>query len=169
MFTVLRAGGFARPCVNAMTSSKTTVLGIRLDHERRGWIEAEAARQGLSIRAYFERMIDEARVVGQDPAKPTSEPIVTESVLGTSPVIDDEAAADAAGGAFPYGDTDWPLPPPPNASTMSSTASHGLCDDLLSVAAIPGRVLREALGLPCAVSRAAARSYRRNRAPSAGL
>jgi hypothetical protein len=151
-----------------MTSSKTTVLGIRLDHERRGWIEAEAARQGLSIRAYFERMIDKAGFVGQDPVNPT-EPMVPESVLGASPVIHDEAAPDAASVALPIGDTDWSPPAPPNAPTMSATASPGLCDDLLSVAAIPGRVLRGALGLPCAVTRAAARSFLRNRAPTVRL
>jgi hypothetical protein len=58
-------GGALNPwsaAVNAMTSSKTTVLGVRLDHERRAWVEAEAARQGLSVRALFESMIDQAIV-----------------------------------------------------------------------------------------------------------
>jgi hypothetical protein len=44
-----------------MASSKSTVVGIRLDHERRAWIEAEAARLGISVRGLFEGMIDEAR------------------------------------------------------------------------------------------------------------
>lgn len=44
-----------------MATSKSTVLGIRLDHERRAWIEAEAARRGLSVRGLVEEMIDGAR------------------------------------------------------------------------------------------------------------
>src|SRR5271163_3516323 len=44
-----------------MATSKSTVLGIRLDHERRTWIEAEAARRGLSVRGLVEEMIDGAR------------------------------------------------------------------------------------------------------------
>jgi hypothetical protein len=44
-----------------MATSKSTVVGIRLDHERRAWVEAEAARLGVSVRGLFEGMIDEAR------------------------------------------------------------------------------------------------------------
>ncbi len=44
-----------------MVTNKSTVLGIRLDHERRAWIEAEAARRGVSVRGLFEGMIDGAR------------------------------------------------------------------------------------------------------------
>jgi hypothetical protein len=44
-----------------MATTKSTVVGIRLDHERRAWIEAEAARLGVSVRGLFEGMIDEAR------------------------------------------------------------------------------------------------------------
>ncbi len=48
--------------VNAtMATTKSTVLGIRLDHDRRAWIEAEAARRGVSVRGLFEGMIDQAR------------------------------------------------------------------------------------------------------------
>ena len=55
-----------------MATTKSTVVGIRLDHERRAWVEAEAARRGLSVRGLFEGMIDEARsgeMVGD--ARPT--------------------------------------------------------------------------------------------------
>ena len=55
-----------------ITTSKTTVLGIRIDHERRAWVEAEAAREGLSVRALFERMIDQARA-GTTPVGPPGE------------------------------------------------------------------------------------------------
>jgi hypothetical protein len=44
-----------------MATSKSTVLGIRLDHDRRAWLEAEAARRGVSVRVLFEGMIDGAR------------------------------------------------------------------------------------------------------------
>ena len=44
-----------------MATTKSTVVGIRLDHDRRAWVEAEAARLGVSIRGLFEGMIDEAR------------------------------------------------------------------------------------------------------------
>jgi hypothetical protein len=44
-----------------MATSKSTVLGIRLDHHRRAWIEAEAARRGVSVRGLIEEMIDGAQ------------------------------------------------------------------------------------------------------------
>jgi hypothetical protein len=47
-----------------MATSKSTVVGIRLDHDRRAWVEAEAARLGVSMRGLFEGMIDEARSGG---------------------------------------------------------------------------------------------------------
>ena len=48
-----------------MATTKSTVVGIRLDHERRAWVEAEAARLGVSVRGLFEGMIDEARTEGR--------------------------------------------------------------------------------------------------------
>src|ERR1700689_2407608 len=47
-----------------MATSKSTVVGIRLDPDRRAWVEAEAARRGVSMRGLFEGMIDEARTGG---------------------------------------------------------------------------------------------------------
>ena len=44
-----------------MATTKSTVVGIRLDHDRRAWVEAEAARRGVSVRGLFEEMIDGAR------------------------------------------------------------------------------------------------------------
>jgi hypothetical protein len=37
------------------------VLGLRLDNDRRAWIEDTAAQQGVSVRAVFEALIDRAR------------------------------------------------------------------------------------------------------------
>ncbi len=45
-----------------MATTKSTVMGIRLDHDRRAWVEAEAARLGVSVRGLFEAMIDAARI-----------------------------------------------------------------------------------------------------------
>jgi hypothetical protein len=175
-----------------MTSSKTTVLGIRLDHERRAWIEAEAARQGVSIRAFFESMIDEARTVGPDPGEPAeliaresvlsfermldearsvrqdpvepAESSAQESVLRVGSEIDDDTAGDVPSETWAAEETDWEPEPLSGASTHSSVASRGFCDDLVSTAAIPGRVLREALELPRALINVAKCPFRRNRA-----
>ena len=53
-----------------MATSKSTVVGIRLDHDRRAWVEAEAERRGVSMRGLFEGMIDEARTGGPVEAMP---------------------------------------------------------------------------------------------------
>jgi hypothetical protein len=45
----------------AIASTKTTVLGVRLDHDRRAWVEAEAARRGVTVRVLIEEMIDQSR------------------------------------------------------------------------------------------------------------
>ena len=47
--------------LTAIATSKSTVLGLRLDHDRRAWIEDTAAQQGVSVRAVFEALIDRAR------------------------------------------------------------------------------------------------------------
>lgn len=146
-----------------MPSSKTTVLGIRLDHDRRRWIEAEAARQGMSIRAYFERMIDEARTVGQEPVEPVG-PIARESARGVGSDIREDAAAEAPSGAWSAGETEWSPEPSLGTSTLASTASRGLCDDLVLVAGVPCRAVKEALGLPRALINVVTRPLRRNRA-----
>jgi uncharacterized membrane protein len=55
-----------------MATTKSTVVGIRLDHDRRAWVEAEAARLGVSVRGLFEGMIDEARSEETMDAAPSS-------------------------------------------------------------------------------------------------
>lgn len=47
--------------LTAIATSKSTVVGLRLDHDRRAWIEDTAAQQGVSVRAVFEALIDRAR------------------------------------------------------------------------------------------------------------
>jgi hypothetical protein len=48
--------------LTSIVSSKTTVLGLRLDHDRRAWVEATAARRGTTVRGFFEVLIDRARI-----------------------------------------------------------------------------------------------------------
>src|ERR1700722_15959797 len=50
-----------------MATTKSTVVGIRLDHERRAWVEAEAARLGVSVRGLFEGVIADARSEESEP------------------------------------------------------------------------------------------------------
>ncbi len=49
-----------------MATTKSSVLGLRIDHDRRAWVEAEAARQGLTIRTLFEGFIESSVREGLD-------------------------------------------------------------------------------------------------------
>lgn len=118
------------PSVDTMNAPKTTVVGIRLDPERRGWIEAEAARQGVSIRTYFERMIDEARYGGQEEPEP-EEPIVSEPVLDAGSDVH-ETAAHATSETRSAGEPGSSAEQPVGASTGSTTAPPGLSEELVS-------------------------------------
>jgi hypothetical protein len=55
-----------------MATTKSTVLGFRLDHERRAWVEGEAARRGVTVRVLFEGLIDQAHAVASVPDEPGS-------------------------------------------------------------------------------------------------
>jgi predicted HicB family RNase H-like nuclease len=147
----------------AMASSKTTVLGLRLDHERREWIEAEAARQGVSIRAYFERLIDEDRFASEDSAE-LADAMAWESFLDAAPEVHDYTAADTETGAWSADEAVRRPEPPPATPAESATEPTGLCDDLVSLVTISGRVFRDVIGLPFALVDVATRPFRRNRA-----
>ncbi len=70
-----------------MATTKSTVLGIRLDHDRRAWVEGEAARRGLSVRGLFEGMIDGARLgEGEDAAGGEAVEAEAESVHASTAV-----------------------------------------------------------------------------------
>ena len=75
-----------------MATTKSTVVGIRLDHERRAWVEAEAARLGVSVRGLFEGMIDEARSGETEPAVARSEDSVEDPVREFRSSVDEVAA-----------------------------------------------------------------------------
>ncbi len=47
--------------LSPIATTKSSVLGLRLDHDRRAWVEAIAVEQGVSVRAVFEALIDRAR------------------------------------------------------------------------------------------------------------
>jgi hypothetical protein len=68
-----------------MATTKSTVVGIRLDHERRAWVEAEAARLGVSVRGLFEGMIDEARLGEMEATSPAVTELAT--VPGPTPRV----------------------------------------------------------------------------------
>ena len=76
-----------------MATTKSTVVGIRLDHERRAWVEAEAARLGVSVRGLFEGMIDEARSGETEPAVARSEDSARDRVREFRPSVDEVCGA----------------------------------------------------------------------------
>ena len=122
-----------------MATTKSTVVGIRLDHERRAWVEAEAARLGLSVRGLFEGMIDEARAAEAGPAaRPADSP--EDSVRAFRPSVDEvevpsslgeQTASEQQESSRP--DADWPSGP---SSPGSFVPGVGM------VAGIPGNILR---------------------------
>jgi hypothetical protein len=126
-----------------MATTKSTVVGIRLDHERRAWVEAEAARLGVSVRGLFEGMIDEAR---------SSEAVATQDIatLGSAapeaPIMQmtEEPAPPPAPEA--PADSEWiasvnAAQSPTGGSTPPPWSGVG------SVTGIPGGLIREAFSL----------------------
>jgi hypothetical protein len=118
-----------------MASTKSTVVGIRLDHDRRAWVEAEAARLGVSVRGLFEGMIDEARsgeqaeagraIAGLGSAAPS--PVADEPVEAATASPGLEDASDAGGRDGVNSQSSWP--------------------DFGTVTSVPGGLIREAASL----------------------
>jgi hypothetical protein len=126
-----------------MATTKSTVVGIRLDHERRAWVEAEAARLGLSVRGLFEGMIDEARSgESVDDVRATVEaPSSPAAVAGASRV-------DVAAVSAPEDPASSGGPGSVNAvSAQSARMTSSLRSGIGSVADVPGSLVREALSL----------------------
>ena len=131
-----------------MATSKSTVVGIRLDHERRAWVEAEAARRGVSVRGLFEGMIDGARTDEEsDEAK--SDAAGSEWTLESSGEPRDNgvnggrATVDA-----PITSVDRASrAPSPGVNTPSSPIGPSLWPDFGSVTALPGGMIRGAISL----------------------
>jgi hypothetical protein len=126
-----------------MATTKSTVVGIRLDHERRAWVEAEAARLGVSVRGLFEGMIDEARAGESESAtRITPEP---PSVPGRTIDAPGEEAATSSGSEDPSvsdrPDTVISEPLADAPVTSSPRSAIG------SVTDVPGSLIREAFSL----------------------
>jgi len=127
-----------------MATSKSTVVGIRLDHDRRAWVEAEAERRGVSMRGLFEGMIDEARtgeraeatraIEGLGSAAPAAQsvsPAETVAVSGAQPADAGQLGSVNAG---PTSSAN----PPPAGSPWSGVGA---------VTALPTGLIREAFSL----------------------
>jgi hypothetical protein len=114
-----------------MVTSKSTVLGLRLDHDRRAWVEAEATRRGISVRALFEGFIDGAQA-GE----------VTE---GAS-----RAAGDLLTSATASDEVRDGSPSTPGVHTSPWS-------DIGSVTALPGRLIRRACLFPIDVIKSSGR------------
>jgi hypothetical protein len=131
-----------------MATSKSTVVGIRLDHDRRAWVEAEAARLGVSMRGLFEGMIDEARsgkpaeasraIAGLGSTAPVtaSGPPAGEPTAGTSVLPTDAGAPGSVNAA--------PCSPSPSSSTSSWSAVG-------AVTVLPTSLIREAFSLTASI------------------
>jgi hypothetical protein len=126
-----------------MATTKSTVVGIRLDHERRAWVEAEAARRGLSVRGLFEGMIDEARsgeMVGD--ARPTVAAASSPpAAVGASK--DEVAAMSGPEEPAASGAPDGVHAAPAQGAPVTSSLRSGIG----SVADVPVSLVREALSL----------------------
>jgi hypothetical protein len=129
-----------------MATSKSTVVGIRLDHERRAWAEAEAERRGVSMRGLFEGMIDEARtgsraeatqaIAGLGSAAPAGQAGPASAEIGTDPGAHQPAETGQPGSV----NTEPPLSAnaPPTAASWSGVGA---------VTALPTGLIREAFSL----------------------
>jgi hypothetical protein len=119
-----------------MATTKSTVVGIRLDHERRAWVEAEAARLGVSVRGLFEGMIDEARTGEKAEADRAI------AGLGSAGAGQVEGATSEETPATDTPERSTTSEPSPRVNAPSSPWSG-----VGSVTAVPGGLFREAFSL----------------------
>jgi hypothetical protein len=128
-----------------MATTKSTVVGIRLDHDRRAWVEAEAARLGVSVRGLFEGMIDEARS-GEKAEASQAIAGLGSAVPGPRTRQDDEATKATEGpsvGTGTRGPNGVNSPSPSDSRTPGSSS----WPDLGTVTSVPGGLIREAASL----------------------
>jgi hypothetical protein len=128
-----------------MATTKSTVVGIRLDHERRAWVEAEAARLGVSVRGLFEGMIDEARSGEAEPAVARSEDSEKDRVREFRSSVDEVAVQSHAEGTAPS--EQQKSARPGDTSRLRPTPSGPSLPGIGSVAGIPCGILRGAFSL----------------------
>jgi hypothetical protein len=128
-----------------MATTKSTVVGIRLDHERRAWVESEAARLGVSVRGLFEGMIDEARSGEAEPAVARSEDSPGDPVPEFRASVDEIAAMSHSGGTTPSEQQESARPG--DASTPRLTSPGPSVPKIGLVTGIPFGILRGAFSL----------------------
>ena len=129
---------------------------MRLDHDRRAWVEAEAGRRGVTVRVLFEEFIDRART-GVDTTAVASYPTqgsVTdgEPLTATATPESDEAPTDDSrllSAASAPQSRPWP------------------CSEVARVSGLPGAAIRVVLSLTSALARAGGACVLR-RSPGAG-
>ena len=151
-----------------IATTKSTVLGVRLDHDRRAWLEAAAARHGVTVRVLFEEMIDQARSEDAPPARPpTRDALGDDAVDWLSGVdgIDLDAGPTGTDDDFPVqGDAEGVAAAPHFGSSSSGPAPSGLggasFSDVRRLLALPGRVLGAAASLTAAHIEASGRCAR---------
>jgi hypothetical protein len=127
-----------------MATTKSTVVGIRLDHERRAWVEAEAARLGVSVRGLFEGMIDEARLGETEPVA-RSEDSVGDPVrefLSAVQVIAEPVGSEGSGSSEQQESVR-----PGDGSTRVATPPASSVPGIGVIAGIPCNILRGAMSL----------------------
>ena len=128
-----------------MATTKSTVVGIRLDHERRAWVEAEAARLGVSVRGLFEGMIDEARLGEAGPTAMRPEDLSQDPPPPFHPSVDDVTVTSRLGGSASSEQQESSHAESASASRPASSGSS--LPGIGTVAGIPGGILRGAFSL----------------------
>ncbi|MFZ0250835.1 MAG: hypothetical protein WAL61_12895, partial [Acidimicrobiales bacterium] len=126
-----------------MASTKSTVVGIRLDHERRAWVEAEAARLGVSVRGLFEGMIDEARSSEADASQDIASLGSATAAQATAHMAEDAGAGVESAESIASERTDGVNAPAQSGGSASSSP----WPNVGSVTSLPGGLLREAFSL----------------------
>ena len=139
-----------------MATTKSTVVGIRLDHSRRAWVEAEAARRGVSVRVLFEGMIDGARTgeTADDAARAIAglasapAPVVTDNNggrVGDASGIDEASVATSSEGVN---------------SRSTSRSGSSTFPDLGSLTGLPSDMIRGAFSITTGLIRSSGRCAR---------
>ena len=117
-----------------MSSSKSTVVGVRLDHDRRAWVEAEAGRRGITVRVLFEEFIDRARTGETDTPPRSLTDGETLSAVTPAPEFD----------AAPTGD---------GPRSAASSSRPWPCSEMARLPGLPGAAMRTALSITAALVR----------------
>jgi hypothetical protein len=137
-----------------MVTSKSTVLGLRLDHHRRAWVEGEAARRGVTVRVLFEGLIDQAQA-GEFAGADMGAVAPSESATGQG--VGDRSTEGFTGGAGSGGSAaDWGT-----GSSARPASGSSPRPDVGSLAELPARLIRGAISLPVNILRTSGRCAQR--------